>query len=295
MAHKPPPAPPPPAKPVDSDSDLLVGFAKGQVVFGEGDAGRDMYIVESGEVEIVRRGHGGRQDRIAVLEAGDFFGEMSLLEGRPRNATARCLTDARLLPIDAATFDRMLRQYPEVTIRILRSLSSRLRAYEEAEQKAREVAAGVLAGAKRSVAEAAAAAPLAPVFDPAPSGGAPDVRLPLPTRAETAARLVHLDSGKVFLLRGEHENTVGRLDPATGRRPDVDLQTLDTKRSLSRMHARIDCRGGKLVVTEEIGTVNGTWVNGERLPNGKPREVRPGDLLRFGAVELRLEAPERAA
>lgn len=258
----------------DPDADLLVAFPEGQVVFTEGDPGREMYIVESGQVEIVKRVHGRRTERLALLEAGDFFGEMSLLEGRSRSATARCVTEARLLAIDAATFDRILRQYPEVTIRVLRSLSARLHAYEDASQRAREVAAGVLAGVDDK------SAVLTPVVVEVP--GAP------------TARLVHAKSGKTLPLPPTAWTVIGRFDPSTGVHVDVDLHPVDPKRSVSRIHARILHRDERYFLSEEIGTANGTWVGGERLAAGKEREIRSGDRLRLGRVDLVFEDLSRA-
>jgi hypothetical protein len=276
------PAKPDPAKAktdaakADPDADLLLSLPAGHVVFSEGDSGREMYIVESGEVEIVKRIYGRRQQRIALLEVGDFFGEMSVLEGRPRNATARCVTDARLLAIDAATFDKILRQYPEVTIRVLRSLSARLRAYEDAEQKAREVAAGVLAGARESPS----------VMTPVIASPAPPATPAPPAAALAGARLFHPESGKAFPLQPGEENILGRFDPSTGAQVNLDLNTVDPRRSLSRMHARILCRGSRYFLVEEIGTVNGTWVGSQRLQTGKEREIQHGDRLRLGRVDL---------
>jgi hypothetical protein len=262
-----------PSRP-DPDADLLATFPSGHVIFAEGDAGREMYIVESGQVEIVRRVHGRRSERLALLEAGDFFGEMSLLEGRSRSATARCLSETRLLAIDAATFDRILRQYPEVTIRVLRSLSARLRAYEDASQHAREVAAGVLAGVEE---RSAVMTPVAVDETAAPT-----------------AQLVHAKSGNALPLSPQMATVIGRFDPSTGVHVDVDLQPVDPKRSVSRIHARIVHRDDRYFLCEEIGTANGTWVGGERLAAGKEHEIRSGDRLRLGRVDLVFEDLARA-
>ena len=74
--------------PEDPRSRLLVGFAAGQEVFREGEPGAEMYIIEDGEVEIVKQ-HGATEKRLSRLGPGDFFGEMALLEDRPRSAGAR--------------------------------------------------------------------------------------------------------------------------------------------------------------------------------------------------------------
>jgi CRP-like cAMP-binding protein len=110
-------------------TDALERFARelpaGTVLFEEGQPGNEMYIVVSGEVEI-RRQVGGIERVLAVLPAGEFFGEMAILNGRPRSATAVVRTAARLFVIDGTTFEAMLRARPEIALRMIKALSSRL-------------------------------------------------------------------------------------------------------------------------------------------------------------------------
>ena len=238
----------------------------GEWIFEEGSLGTAMYIVQEGEVEIVKD-VGGQEDRqLAMLEKGDFFGEMALLEGLPRAAGARALSDVRLLEIDGATFDKMLRDNPEIAVRMMRKLSRRLR---ETDALLRELGAPSLP----------AGPPAPPAGDETELGSAPEA---------TEEALVHERSNTTFHLARGSETTIGRKDPVTGIYPDVDLAPLDAQRSISRRHARIERRAGKLFLTEEIGTMNGTFVNGERLETGVPTEVRAGDRLRFGVVDLEL-------
>ena len=109
--------------------DALERFARdfpaGTVLFEEGQPGDYMYVVQSGEVEIRRQV--GESDRVlAVLPPGEFFGEMAILNGRPRSATAVVRTAARLLVIEGRTFEAMLRARPEIALRIIKSLATRL-------------------------------------------------------------------------------------------------------------------------------------------------------------------------
>ena len=110
-------------------NDALERFARelpaGTVLFEEGQPGNDMYIVVTGEVEI-RRQVGGIDRVLAVLPAGEFFGEMAILNGRPRSATAVVRTAARLFVIDGTTFEAMLRARPEIALRMIKALASRL-------------------------------------------------------------------------------------------------------------------------------------------------------------------------
>ena len=229
-------------------------FGSGEVIFHEGDLGTEMYIVQEGQVEILRLGSEGPR-RLALLERGDFFGEMSILDELPRTATAAAVTDARLVEINGATFDEMLRANPEIAIRIMRKLSLRVRQADE--QLGRGEGAG----------------------PPPPPPEAPEVRT-------TIGHLTHRASGTRLEVEGGDSITIGRRDPVTGIQPSVDLAGLDQERSVSRRHAKLERRGRRLYLVEDLGTTNGTFVNGERISPGEPIEVNPGDLLRFGLVEL---------
>jgi len=82
---------------------------------------------------------------------------------------------------------------------------------------------------------------------------------------------------------------VGRLDPVTGIHPDVDLTSVDGKRSISRRHARILRRDEGYSVVEDVGTMNGTFVKGVRLTAGKPHAISSGDMVIFGTIQCRFE------
>jgi CRP/FNR family transcriptional regulator, cyclic AMP receptor protein len=110
-------------------NDALARFARdyaaGTVLFEEGQPGDYMYVVQQGEVEI-RRQVGPDERVLAVLSPGEFFGEMAILNARPRSATAVVRSPATLLVIEGRTFEAMLRARPEIAIRIIKSLASRL-------------------------------------------------------------------------------------------------------------------------------------------------------------------------
>ena len=107
---------------IDALDRFARDFAPGTVLFEEGQPGDYMYVVQSGEVEI-RRQVGETERVLAVLPAGEFFGEMAILNGRPRSATAVVRTTARLLVIEGRTFEAMLRARPEIAMRIIKSLA----------------------------------------------------------------------------------------------------------------------------------------------------------------------------
>ena len=79
---------------------------------------------------------------------------------------------------------------------------------------------------------------------------------------------------------------IGRFDPVTGLKPEVDLSTLDLNRSVSRHHARLTAEDGVYNITEEVGALNGTFINGKKLVSGKPARIKSGDTLNLGMVKL---------
>ena len=98
---------------------------QGEVLFEEGDAGDVLYIVMSGEIELSRQGATGRRS-VARLGPGEFFGEMSVVIGECRTASAIAVADTRLLELDGETLEAMCIERPEVAIRIIRRLTTRL-------------------------------------------------------------------------------------------------------------------------------------------------------------------------
>ncbi len=101
-------------------------FPAGHLVFEQGDAGARMYIVSSGQVRIFRQAT-TEDITLAVLGPGEFFGEMALLEGRPRCASARVEKDATLIEVDSPHFVEMVRNNAEIAVRLMRKLSGRVR------------------------------------------------------------------------------------------------------------------------------------------------------------------------
>lgn len=100
-------------------------FEKGTVVFREGDLGELMYIIQSGGVEISQLQE-GREVVLALLERGDFFGEMALVDQRPRSATVTTIQPTRLLPLSRSSFLERISQDPGVAFHLFKSLSRRV-------------------------------------------------------------------------------------------------------------------------------------------------------------------------
>jgi CRP-like cAMP-binding protein len=237
--------------------NLIVSFKKGETIFNDGDLGTEMYIIQKGRVEIRKR-FGSEVRTLSTLEKGDFFGEMSILEGLPRSAMAVAAEDCECLAINEATFDQMLHQNLEIAVRMLRKLSNKLR---ETTDLLNQVAGKTVQVEKP---QELIAQELPKVLSP--------------------YRLAVVDTEVVFTVKKEGTTLVGRKDPVTEIYPDIDLSPHDTARSISRRHAKFVVRGDQVFLQEDIGTTNGTFLNGEKLQKGEFYAVHPGDEVQFGLV-----------
>lgn len=100
--------------------------AAGEAIFREGDAGEDMYFVLSGRVDIVQ-GEGGDRKRLATLGSGEMFGEMALVLGGQRFASAiASQDDTRVMAIDQARFVYLVSQQPAFALSVMRVMAQRL-------------------------------------------------------------------------------------------------------------------------------------------------------------------------
>lgn len=97
----------------------------GTVLFYEGDPGQEMYIIQAGKVRISKKVR-NVEKTLVILGKGEFFGEMAILNNRPRSATATIIEDCKILIIDRETFETMIRNNAEVAIRIIKKLAARL-------------------------------------------------------------------------------------------------------------------------------------------------------------------------
>ncbi len=106
-------------------------FAAGDVVFSEGDAGDALFVLAAGEVEVVARGPGGAERRLALLGPPDAFGEMSLVDREVRSATVRARTECDALQLNAENFTAFRKRsrdgFTLFLVNVARVLSSRLR------------------------------------------------------------------------------------------------------------------------------------------------------------------------
>lgn len=249
------------------------------MIFRQGEPGDVMYLVQDGEVVVLNQVDGVDQE-VAVLERGDFFGEMAILEQARRTLTVRAKSDARLVKIDRKGLEHLLARNPEIGVRMLRKLARRA------------------AGSEKMLVDAWSGA-LQPPAPPAaePEGPPPAQEAPTVSEGGEAAssatkdafprpaKLVFHEDGTVFELSAGAETAIGRRDPANNILPEVDLTTVDTQYSTSRRHAKILRRDDGFFLVEEKAT-NGTFVNGTRLTAGEPHPLQKGDEVTFGVVRM---------
>ena len=97
-------------------------FAAGQTIFSQGESGNRMYIVRSGSVDILINGL-----LVETVEPNGIFGEMAVVDGGARSATARAQTVCELAPIDQRTFVLMVDEAPYFALNVMRVMANRLR------------------------------------------------------------------------------------------------------------------------------------------------------------------------
>jgi CRP-like cAMP-binding protein len=120
-----------------SDLDGLLTLSKTsviksrQVVCGRGEPGDALYVLIAGKLKVTAESGDGRELILAILDAGETFGEMSLLDGKPRCANVIAVQDSELLVIRRQDFLLFLEQHPKVAIELLAILTQRLRGMDD--------------------------------------------------------------------------------------------------------------------------------------------------------------------
>jgi CRP-like cAMP-binding protein len=102
-------------------------FEAGEVVFKEGDEGSTCYIVRSGRARAIREHPDGRSITLAHFEPGDIFGEMAMLDGERRSATVETTEGTEAIAILSSDMHRLLREYPDISVKLIAALGQRLR------------------------------------------------------------------------------------------------------------------------------------------------------------------------
>ena len=123
------------------EKGVYKGFKHGEVIVREGEEGEEFFVIIKGKVEVSSGG-----SVIAVLDEGEFFGEMALLEDMKRSATVKAIEDTELFVLNRSGFEELLKANPKAGLKILKTLSNRLRKSNERviEDVRRETRLGIL-------------------------------------------------------------------------------------------------------------------------------------------------------
>lgn len=114
------------------DRGSRLKLQRGDVIFEEGAAPADLYVVESGRIAIANRSFDGRESVVALMEPGDLFGDMGLLDGRGRSAEARALEPSVVFSVPYDPVRTLYSEQPELLWRVVTMLTRRLRAMDQA-------------------------------------------------------------------------------------------------------------------------------------------------------------------
>ena len=110
-----------------ADKMVAKHFENGNYIFLEDSEGKQCFFVLEGSVKVTRLSKDGREVILAMLNEGDFFGEMSLLDGESRSANVIALEKTKVLTLDRNDFIAVVNDYPQIAVQLLKELARRLR------------------------------------------------------------------------------------------------------------------------------------------------------------------------
>src|SRR5260370_31843489 len=109
-----------------ADACIMRQFTKNETIVRQGEMGLGLYMIARGRVKVDRE-QGGARTQVAELGPEQFFGDMALLDNKPRSATVTGIEDAECLLLTRDSFVRLMNKYPEIPIRMAKVLAERLR------------------------------------------------------------------------------------------------------------------------------------------------------------------------
>ncbi len=114
----------------NEEQPLGIDYKDGSIIFEQNAIAETMYVILSGRVEVIKN-RKGLVTKLATLEEGDFFGEMSLFDNKPRSATVKALGDVRLLEIGKNKLLKSIMKDPALAFKMLEKMGSRIRRQDE--------------------------------------------------------------------------------------------------------------------------------------------------------------------
>ena len=108
-----------------AERSVITEYGAGEFIVRQGDQGDSLYIIRTGSCGIYVRRDGKQENRIATIERGEFFGDMSLLTGEPITATVRAMADTSVIIIDKENFSDILNDNPAIPVQLGEILAKR--------------------------------------------------------------------------------------------------------------------------------------------------------------------------
>ncbi len=229
--------------------NLIVNFEKDEYIYKEGDNASTMFIIHQGKVKLFKTAENGEELVLGEYGKGDFFGEMAVLGEHVRTENAIALEPVKVIVISKPVFIKILKNNAEIAIRMIRKFSEKLK------------------DANRMIATLLK-----------------QKQLPVNKKGEHFAYLELPEFNQKIPLTS-NSIIVGRYDPVIGIYPDIDISPFDPQKTVSRKHAIITREGRETFIEEQIGVINGTFLNGERIKSGKKYKLKDGDKIFFGLVK----------
>jgi len=129
---------------------IVKAFDAGDVIFSEGESGREVFVVKSGSVEVVKRNAEGTAEVLTTLGPGEYFGEMALLGHAPRNATVRAVSDLEVFAMTPHHFVAIYTSLPGLKVHFQALMEQRLQGLAQHAKDARQKDIGERAARGRS-------------------------------------------------------------------------------------------------------------------------------------------------
>lgn len=102
-------------------------YVKDRIILIEEEAGNTLFLIQKGRVKVSRISDDGREVILSILEPGDFFGELSLIDGKARSASVTAIEDSEVLILRRGDFLGLLADYPQISISLMKELAGRIR------------------------------------------------------------------------------------------------------------------------------------------------------------------------
>lgn len=252
---------------MDIAKKYIKHFKVGDVIYEKGDLQTDFYIINKGKVQLKIEEN---NLILTTLTKGDFFGEESLNSDHIAAYTVDVIEDSNIIEIPYVYLVDMMKKNTKIALKILKKLS----------EKNLKILNNTLLMKKKIV-----------IVDKEEEDANEEThddaiaeKLPSDIKAyliiQRSNRIVQLIKKKTFL---------GRRDYTTGFIPDVDLTREDEEKYISRKHSSISYISDKFYIAEEPGSVNGTYLNGNKLNTSVKYELKNGDELTLCHLNLKFK------